>query len=98
MGEPVTITVTVRNDGPVAVRIPVTLRFPSEDKQPETRSPWVKPGESAVATFTWLTGQHEPETHAFRAEIAGDTPSSQQGLTVKLLPPLVDVVIVGMGS
>ena len=97
VGEPVTITVTVRNDGPVATRIPVTLRFPSEDKQPETRSPWVKPGESAVATFTWLTGWHEPETHAFRAEIAGDTPSSQ-GFEVKLLPPLVDVAIVGMGS
>ena len=97
VGEPVTITVTVRNDGPVAVRIPVTLRFPSEDKEPETRSPWVKPGESAVATFTWLTGRHEPETHAFRAEIAGDTPSSQ-GFEVKLLPPLVDVAIVGMGA
>ena len=97
VGEPVTITVTVRNDGPVAMRIPVTLRFPSDDKQPETRSPWVKPGESAVATFTWLTGRYEPETHAFRAEIAGDTPSSQE-FEVKLLPPLVDVAIVGMGS
>ena len=57
----------------------------------------MKPGESAVATFTWLTGWHEPETHAFRAEIAGDTPSSQ-GFEVKLLPPLVDVAIVGMGA
>ena len=97
VGEPVTITVTVRNDGPVAMRIPVTLRFPSDGRQPETRSPWVKPGESAVATFTWLTGRHEPDTHAFRAEIAGDTPSSQ-GFEVKLLPPLVDVAIVGMGA
>ena len=60
VGEPVTITVTVRNDGPVATRIPVTLRFPSAGRQPETRSPWVKPGESAVAAFTWLTGWHEP--------------------------------------
>ena len=97
VGEPVTITVAVRNDGPVATRIPVTLRFSSEDKQPETRSPWVKPGESAVATFTWLTGRYEPGGHGFVVEVAS-TPPSKREFTVKLIPPIVDVAIVGIGS
>ena len=39
VGEAVTVTVTVRNDSPIAANIPVTLRFPSKDKQPEIRRP-----------------------------------------------------------
>ena len=98
VGEPVTITVTVRNDGPVAARMPVTLRFPSAGgRQPETRSPWAQPGESAAASFTWRTGSYEPGAHGLRVEAASDPPVSHQ-LTIQLLPPLVDVAIVGMGA
>ena len=98
VGEPVTIAVSVRNDGPVAARMPVTLRFPSAGgRQPETRSPWAQPGESAAASFTWRTGSYEPGAHGLRVEAANDPPVSQQ-LTIQLLPPLVDVAIVGMGA
>ena len=39
IGEPVTITVKVRNDGRIAANIPVTLHYPSDERQPETRRP-----------------------------------------------------------
>ena len=98
VGEPVTITVTVRNDGPVAARMPVTLRFPSAGgRQPETRSPWAQPGESAVASFTWRTGSYPPGEHTFSVEVAS-TPPSTSTFTVELLAPVVNVAIVGMGS
>ena len=97
MGEPVTIMVTVRNDGPVAANIPVTLRFPSDDKQPETRRPRVEPGATGEALFTWRTGRYPPGLHSFVAEVAG-TPPSTRPFTIELLPALVNVAIVGMGS
>ena len=97
VGEPVTITVTVRNDGPVAMRIPVTLRFPSEDKQPESRRPRIEPGATGTASFTWNTGRYPPGSHPFVVEVASDPPA-QSPFTIELLPHLVNAAIVGMGT
>ncbi len=97
VGEPVTITVTVRNDGIVAANVPVTLLFPSSDKQPETRRLRVEPGAVGSVSFTWRTSRYEPGIHSFLVEASGDPPSSQR-FEIELLPPLVDVAIVGMGS
>ena len=97
VGEPVTITVAVRNDGPVAANIPVTLRFPSEDKQPESRRPRVEPGATGTASFTWNTGRYPPGSHLFVVEAASDPPA-QSPFTIELLPPLVNAAIVGMGT
>ncbi len=66
VGEPVYISVTVRNDGPVATRIPITLHFPPGGRQPETRKPHVHPGQTETETFEWRTGNYPPGTHRFR--------------------------------
>ena len=71
VGEPVSIEVAVRNDGIVAANIPVTLHFPSGDKQPETRRPRVAPGAVGTASFTWRTSRYEPGDHMFRVQIPG---------------------------
>ena len=97
VGEPVTITVTVRNDGRIAANIPVTLLFPSNEKEPETRRPRVEPGAVGSISFTWRTSRYEPGIHSFLVEVPGDPPSSQR-FEIELLPPIVDVAIVGMGS
>ena len=97
VGELVSITVSVRNDGRIPVNIPVTLHFPSEDKQLETRGPRIDVGATGAASFTWRTSHHRPGPHAFVVEVAGDTPSTHQ-FTVELLPPIVDVAIVNIGS
>ena len=97
VGEPVTITVTVRNDGRIAANIPVTLLFPSNEKEPETRRPRVEPGAVGSISFTWRTSRYEPGIHAFLVEAPGD-PLSSQRFEIELLPPIVDVAIVGMGS
>ena len=97
VGDPVTITITVRNDGFLTARIPVTLHFPAADKHPETRSPRVAPGETGSASFQWRTSRYEPGMHEFRVEVPSDPPTSRH-FTIELLPPLVDVAIVGMGS
>ena len=97
VGEPATITVTVRNDGRIAANIPVTLHFPPGGRQPEPRSPRVDVGDMGEAVFTWRTGHYEPGMHDFRVEVASDPPASQR-FVVELLPPIVDVAIVGMGS
>ena len=97
VGEPVTITVTVRNDGRISTNIPVTLHFPSNEKQPETRRPRVEPGAVGSASFTWRTSRYEPGIHDFRAEVASDPPSSQR-FEIELLPPIVNVAILGIGS
>ena len=97
VGEPVRIMVTVRNDGFVAARIPVTLHFPSGDKQPETRRPRIEPGAIGTIEFTWRTSRHEPGNHGFMVEVASE-PSLMHQFAVELLPPIVDVAIVGMGS
>ena len=91
-GEPVVITVTVRNDGLVAANIPVTLRFPSADKQPETRRPRIGAGETGEATFTWRTGNYSPGPHPFTVE-AGD---GTRDFIVELLPPSVDFAVTGL--
>ena len=97
VGEPATITVTVRNDGRIAANIPVTLHFPPGGRKPEPRSPRVDVGDMGEAVFTWHTGQYEPGMHDFRVEVASAPPSARQ-FTVELLPPIVDVAIVSMGS
>ncbi len=97
VGEPVTIAVTVRNDGRIAANIPVTLHFPSSDKQPETRRPRVDPGATGEVSFAWRTSHYEPGVHAFVVEVASTPPATRE-FTVELLPPIVDVAIVGMGS
>ena len=97
VGEPVTITVTLRNDGRIAANIPVTLHFPSSDKQPETRRPRIDSGAAGEVSFTWRTSRYEPGVHAFVVEVASDPPSKHE-FNVELLPPMVDVAIVGMGS
>ena len=97
VGEPVRITVSVRNDGVVAANIPVTLYFPSGDRRPETRRPRVEPGAVGSAEFLWRTSRYQPGDHVFAVEVAGDPPSTHQ-FTVELLPPTVDVSIVSMGS
>ncbi|MCY3693099.1 MAG: hypothetical protein OXI54_10460 [Chloroflexota bacterium] len=71
VGEPVEITVTVRNEGIVAEYIPVTLHYPSERRQPETRKPRAGPGETNSTTFTWLTSNYQPGNHQFRVEVPG---------------------------
>lgn len=93
-GEPVAITVTVRNDGLIAANIPVTLRFPSADKQPETRRPRVRPGETGEATFTWRTGNYSPGSHLFTVE-AG---AGSRDFIVELLPPSVDFTVTDLST
>ena len=86
VGEPVDIRIEIRNYGTRSVRAPVTLRFPSEDKQPETRSPRVDAASGGAATFTWRTGRYEPGRHMFRVESAGGA----ETFSIELLPPTVD--------
>ncbi|MCE2501125.1 MAG: hypothetical protein J4G13_09710, partial [Dehalococcoidia bacterium] len=93
VGEPVTITIEVGNDGSAVARIPVTLHFPSADKQPETRRPRVAPGTTGTATFTWRTSRYAPGTHRFRVEI-GAGGSSGRRFTIELLPPAADFSVV----
>ena len=86
VGEPVTITVAVRNTGILAANIPVTLHFPSADKQPETRKPRAGAGETGVATFSWRTGRYEPGEYVFRVE----APGSERTFAALLVAPTVD--------
>ncbi len=97
VGEPATITVTVRNDGRIAANIPVTLHFPPGGRKPEPRSPRVDVGDMGEAVFTWHTGQYDPGMHDFRVEVASEPPSAHE-FAIELLPPTVDVSIVSMGS
>ena len=97
VGTPVKIMVAVRNDGPVAVNVPVTLHYPSADKQPETRRPPVAPGETAIATFKWLTGSHRPGTHSFRVMIGSDE-SAERVFELTLLLPPMDAEILSITS
>ncbi len=96
-GEPVSIAVTVRNDGPVATTIPVTLHFPPGGRQPDSRRPRLDPGEIRTVVFEWLTGNYQPGTHRFLVEVAAiDTP--QRRFTIELLPIVENVALVGMGT
>ena len=90
VGEAVTIAVTVRNTGLFASNIPVTLHFPAEDKQPETRKPRTEPGATVVETFTWRTSRYEPGEHVFRVE----APGSVWTFTVALAAPMSDFNVV----
>ncbi|MCY4560531.1 MAG: hypothetical protein OXF79_30030, partial [Chloroflexi bacterium] len=94
VGEPVRITVTVRNDGIVAANIPVTLHFPSGDRQPETRRPRVARGGVGTASFTWRTSRYEPGDHVFRVQIPGMAGATRT-FEIGLRPPEVDFAIAG---
>ena len=83
VGERVTVAVSVRNDSPIPANIPVTLHFPSDDRQPETRKPRAEPSETAVATFIWRTSRYEPGDHVFRVEVPGD----ERSFTIALVAP-----------
>ena len=89
-GEPVSITVEIYNRGTQAGSAPLTLHFPSADKQPESRRPRVGAGETVVRKFTWRTGRYAPGTHRFRVE----TPNDRRVFFVELLPPTVDFAVV----
>ncbi len=89
VGQAVTITVQVRNNGPVSANIPVTLHFPSADKQPESRRPHAAVGEAVTATFEWRTSRYDPGDHSFYVEV----PGHWQFFTIPLLPPTVDFTV-----
>lgn len=88
-GEAVSITVEIYNGGTQAGSAPVTLHFPSADKQPESSRPRVRAGETVVRNFTWRTGRYAPGTHLFRIE----TPNDRRVFFVELLPPAVDFAV-----
>ena len=100
VGEPVAITVRVRNDGPIAASIPVTLHFPSDAKQPETRQPRVASGATGTANFTWRTGNYQPGNHTLRATIAVDHSAgpTDASVSVALTAPPVIASIVGIAA
>ena len=89
VGQPVSITIWVRNDGAVSANIPVTLHFPATDKQPETRRPHAASGEMATATFEWRTSRYEPGEHTFYVTVPGE----RWPYVVTLLPPTVDFTV-----
>ncbi len=70
-GEPVTVSVDVRNNGRAAINVPVELTFPSAGKAPERRSPRILPGETATVKFTWNTRNYEPGRHSLHARLTG---------------------------
>ena len=90
VGEPVLVSVAVRNEGILPANIPVTLHFPSNNKQPETRRPHAEPGETVHANFTWRTGNYQPGNHEFRVEV----PGAERTFTVALSAPMVDFRVV----
>ena len=90
VGEAVVVSVGVRNDGILPAHIPVTLHFPSAEKQPETRKPRAEPGETVFATFTWRTGHYEPGNHEFRVS----TPGGERSFSVTLVGPMVDFSVI----
>ena len=90
VGDAVSIGVEIINHGTTAISVPITLHFPSEDKQPETRRPRIGGGDTATATFTWRTSNYEPGTHSFRLENAGGA----ETFSIDLLPPTVDFRVV----
>ena len=97
VGDSVDITVVVRNDGPISAYIPVTIYYPSSDRQPETRSPLTQPGSTSVVSFRWRTSNFEPGEHIFRVAIQAQNGSgpvvSARTFTVELLPPEVDFAV-----
>lgn len=92
-GQAVSILVKVQNNGPQARRIPITLHFPSSNKQPETRRPRIEPNAIGTAAFTWRTTRYQPGTYTFRV-VAGEPGNSvSQTLSLILLPPPVDFAV-----
>ena len=91
VGTPVTITVTVHNAGTHTANVPITLHFPAEGKQPETRRPRIAPGQDGEAAFTWRTSRYYYGNHTFRVAV----PTAETKVfTAALLPPTVDFTVV----
>ena len=97
VGTPVEISIGVHNGGPVGVSAPIELHFPSPDKQPETRRPYVRAGETKYATFTWRTTRYEPGSHTFRVVVGDAESSGSQNISrtfdIHLLPPVADFAV-----
>ena len=97
VGALVEIAIAVSNDGSFAVNVPITLHYPSADRQPETRQPRVDPGQTAMATFEWRTSRYSPGTHSFRVVIPNQNPNeppfASQVFNLVLLPPLADFAV-----
>ena len=92
-GEPVTVSVDVRNNGRAAINVPVELTFPSADKAPERRSPRILPGETTTAQFTWNTRNYEPGQHSLYARLtgSGNITSGSTEAEVQLLLTLPEI-------
>ena len=92
-GEPVTVSVEVRNNGRAAINVPVELTFPSPDKAPERRSPRILPGETTTVEFTWNTRNYEPGRHSLSARLtgSGNITSGSTTAEVQLLLTLPEI-------
>ena len=92
-GEPVTVSVEVRNNGRAAINVPVELTFPSADKAPERRSPRILPGETTTVEFTWNTRNYEPGRHSLSARLtgSGNITSGSTTAEVQLLLTLPEI-------
>jgi uncharacterized membrane protein len=78
VGEPVRVTVAVRNAGSVAANIPITLHFPPGGRQPETRKPRGDPGQTGTVTFDLITSHYQPGAHAFVVEVNSTPPATRE--------------------
>ena len=90
VGDAVSIAVEIANHGTSTISAPITLHFPSSDKQPETRRPRLDGGSTTTATFTWRTGRYAPGAYSFRV----DTSNGSENFSIDLLPPTVDFEVV----
>ena len=92
-GEPVTVSVDVRNNGRAAINVPVELTFPSADKSPERKSPRILPGETTTVEFTWNTRNYEPGRHSLSARLtgSGNITSGSTTAEVQLLLTLPEI-------
>ena len=66
------IWVDVINNGPSALNVPVQLTFPSGDKQPERKSPWIEPGETVRVEFAWKTANYDIGVHLLTADLLAE--------------------------
>ena len=101
-GQPVEILVQVRNNGPVAIPVPIELTFPSPDKAPERRSPRVLPGATETVNFVWKTGAYSVGEHTLRATLTGvdnvTEGSTSADVRVELTTAPVDAEILSIAS
>ncbi len=101
-GQPVEILVQVRNNGPVAIPVPIELTFPSADKAPERRSPRVLPGATETVNFAWKTGDYSVGEQTLRATLIGvgnvTEGNTSADVRVELTTAPVDAEILSIAS